>query len=85
MDPSALLFIVLVGLVFIFAIWWRVKTFPKCSKCGGNLELDAIRDPMGLNLSKKITLSFYLGPRKWTEELQCPKCGHKQPYSYWGS
>lgn len=72
----AVLFVI--GLLVVAGIYMRVKSFPKCAKCGGELKLESIRDPVGFNISKRLTLSFYKGPRKYKEELMCPACGNKQ-------
>lgn len=84
-DRVELFFLGLVAVVVAIGMWRRIKRLPRCRNCGGDLELDSIKDPTGFNLSKKVTFSFYVGPRKWTEEMKCKACGHAQPHSYWGS
>ncbi len=49
------------------------------------MSLDKVKDPAGINATKKITVSFYLGPRKYTQILVCNKCSHKVEEKYWGT
>lgn len=59
---------------FAVLVW---QTFlQKCKRCGGRLRLDATRDPMGTNLSKRITISIFKGPRRYTHAWKCKVCGH---------
>jgi DNA-directed RNA polymerase subunit RPC12/RpoP len=73
------------ALIFIIAIIVRArKVSQKCSKCGGVFELEAIEEPLGINITKKITFSMYTGPQKITEDLRCKNCGNIQKIKYWG-
>ena len=57
----------------------------RCPLCGGQLALSRISDPTGENLSKKITLSLYQGPKNVSEQWVCKKCNHKQKVKYWSN
>ena len=66
---------------FARAIWFQF--FRKCPKCGGKLKLDSRKDSMGFNLTKKITISFWDGPRSETEYYKCEKCDYSEENESW--
>ncbi len=37
--------------------------------------MDEIRDPWGVNLSKKVTISIFQSPRRCTQMCKCRACG----------
>ncbi len=71
-NPDLWALAALVG--FAVLVWQTL--FQKCKRCGGRLRLDATRDPMGANLSKRITISLFKGPRRYSHTWKCKVCGH---------
>lgn len=66
------------------AITIRHEYFRKCLSCGeGYLRLDEMKDSMGKNLGKKVTISIYKGPRKMTYKYKCNKCGNETVKKSW--
>lgn len=72
-----------VGAVIVAAYEIRKYFFRRCPKCQSRLRLDEIRDSMGHNLSKTVTLSFWKGPRKITEIWKCRECGYEITEKSW--
>jgi len=70
-SPYALALAACVGLA---AFVWQ-SCFQRCRRCGGRLRLDEIRDPWGVNLSKKVTISIFQTPRRCTQTWNCRACG----------
>ena len=61
----------------IFVVSLFASTDRACKKCGsGKLKLKKITTPFGYNVSNRIILLLYMGPRKYTETLVCDKCGN---------
>jgi hypothetical protein len=80
--------IYLMFIVFCLFIFFRrllTHLRKKCKKCGGKQNLHEIKDPLGINISNKVTLSFYVGPRKRIETWVCVDCGFKEKIKYLGS
>jgi hypothetical protein len=46
--------------------------------------LDEIRDPLGVNLSKKVTISIFKSPRRCTQTWKCRACGQVEVREVWG-
>ena len=80
-NTNTVLFII----VAVSAVcWWNWKLyFQKCKKCGGKFRLDSYKDSMGHNISKKVIISFWIGPRKYTEVWKCQSCGYEVEKKYW--
>jgi hypothetical protein len=64
-----------------YGIWYHY--FRRCSKCGGKIRLDELKDSMGGNITKTITYSFWKGPRKNTEIWKCRNSGDTEVKKYW--
>lgn len=85
MQLKDLIFIAVIVCVFAAAlIRYFVRSRKRCEKCGGKYKLEKLEDPMGVNVSNKISFSLYKGPRKYKETWKCESCGHKSKFSYWG-
>ena len=70
---------IIIGIVAAGSVGYSVwrTFFRKCSKCGGRLRLDSQKDSMGMNISKRVTISFWRGPRKMTYVWKCTRCGEE--------
>lgn len=86
MEGNKILFIAIIACIIIFALAraYKMRNI-RCPKCGGHMVLHSLLDPMGGNISKKVTFSFYQGPRKYKEEWACEACNHQVQKRYWGS
>lgn len=75
MEESEIIFY---GIIVLFVILGIVILLnqPKCEKCGGKYKLDKIRTPLGINLTKRLVLNFYVGPKKYNVKWVCEKCGN---------
>ena len=67
--------------VAVYHIWYTY--FRKCTKCGGKIRLDEVKDSMGHNITKTITITFWKGPRKYTETFKCQSCGATETHKSW--
>ena len=76
MDGSAVVKVVIATIAVGRAGYqiWRYF-FRRCPQCKNRLKLDEIRDSMGHNISKTVTVSFWKGPRRVTETWKCVSCG----------
>ena len=72
----------LVGLVSAKNIWQHY--FRKCKECSGKIKMDSHKDPLGFNVSKNMTFSFWQGPRRYTEIWKCQSCGDEEHVKRWG-
>lgn len=66
------------GLAYYF-IWDKS---PKCA-CGGKLECIEMKDPVGINITRKVTFSLYIGPRKYSYTWKCKECGAESNEKSW--
>jgi uncharacterized protein with PIN domain len=75
----------LIGLGIAASIGYEVwrHYFRRCSKCGGKIRLDEYKDSMGHNITKKVSISFWKGPRRNTETWKCQSCGDTEVDKYW--
>jgi hypothetical protein len=71
-NPCVVAGFVSAGVAFVI---WQFF-FQKCRKCGGRLRLDGTRDPLGVNLTRKITVSIFSTRRRYTHTWKCRTCGH---------
>ncbi|BFM10950.1 hypothetical protein R50072_11030 [Simiduia litorea] len=86
MEENKILFLAIIGCIIIYALVRAYKISDiRCPKCGERMELHSLEDPMGANISKKVTFSFYQGPRKYKEAWVCESCNHQVQKQYWGS
>ena len=61
---------------------WR-HYLRRCAKCGGKIRLVECKDSMGHNITKKVTISLWHGPRKNTDTWKCQRCGDTEVHKYW--
>ena len=81
-SGKGILFGLFVVVSIVVAI--RHEYFRKCMSCGeGYLRLDEMNDSMGTNVGKKVTISFYKGPRKMSYKYKCNKCGNVTSEKSW--
>jgi DNA-directed RNA polymerase subunit RPC12/RpoP len=86
MEFNQVLYLLIIGVCIAIPLSKVYKLInKKCPECGGNLSLDKVKDPVGFNATKKITVSFYRGPRKYTKSLVCNNCSHKVKVQHWGT
>lgn len=71
-------------IVYVLIRAYKIRD-TRCPKFGDRMVLHSAEDPMGLNVTKKITFSLYKGPRKYKEAWICEGCNHKIEKQYWGS
>ena len=85
MDKQILEYIIFVA--FFSFIMYRIykKQNMKCTVCGGRLKNVLSKDHMGFQITKNISISFYKGPRKYTEVWKCSSCGRETVEKFWGS
>ena len=76
---------VIVGIAITINICWFIwrSYFQKCKKCGGKFRKISYKDSMGINLSKRVTISIWKGPRKNIEVWKCETCDHQETKRYW--
>ena len=84
MEESKL---IIYGLMILFVILGIVISLnrPKCEKCKGKYKLDRISTPLGINLTKKFILNFYVGPKKYNQKWVCENCGNIKKTNHWES
>jgi len=86
MEIDKVVYILIIGAIIIYVIIKAYKLrITRCPDCGGKMVLSKLEDPMGFNVSKKVTVSFFNGPRKYKEIWVCETCKHKIEKQYWGS
>ncbi|MFT7404293.1 hypothetical protein [Zhongshania sp.] len=86
MDENKILFLAIIGSIIVYALVlaYKIRNI-RCPKCGERMVLHSLQDPMGVNVSKKVTFSLYQGPRKYKEAWICESCSHQIQKQYWGS
>ena len=82
-DKTLYIFIVIAIIAYVLIRAYKIRDI-RCPNCGDQMKLNKLEDPMGLNVTKKLTFSFYRGPRKYKEIWQCISCGNKIEKKYWG-
>jgi hypothetical protein len=80
-DSMPIVFILAVMVSIGWAIW--KSFFKKCKECGGRFKLDSHKDSMGHTVSKNITISFWKGPRRYTEVWKCQSCDYQEVKKHW--
>jgi hypothetical protein len=80
MDVDLFIIAVVVAAYVAFSAWRYYNR--KCEECGGKVRLDRIKDSMGHNISKKVTISLWRGPRQNTNVYKCQDCGHELEERY---
>ncbi len=70
---GAFLVVAIIGV--IHGIWKAY--FRRCTACDGYYRLYEMKDSMGTNITKKIIITAYKGPRKGTYIYRCNKCEHE--------
>lgn len=86
MHQSEYIFLAIITCFVVFAIVraYRMRDI-RCPECGERMALERVIDPMGGNLTTRVTFSFYSGPRKYKESWRCEACNHVIEKKYWGS
>ena len=82
-NLPALIIPVLVVAYAGWRIWYHYNR--RCPRCNGKLRLEEYRDSMGHNIAKKVTISFWNGPRRTTEIWRCRQCGHELVENSWSA
>ncbi len=79
MNNKILVILFVIGL--FYGIWDMF--FRACPKCNGRLKMDEMKDSMGKNISKLVTVSSYKGPRKMTYIYRCKQCPYEIVKKSW--
>jgi hypothetical protein len=69
---------ILAFIVFCIAGYFEYRRHNKpCEKCGGKLKVIRVKDPLGKNITKTITIGLDLGSNnhKKLVKYKCTQCG----------